>query len=61
MPVVSRITVASICQYSLGRVALRPVLGFAGCTRLRGRFHPRSRIILYQVLTDAKSLPRRCA
>ena len=43
MSVVSRITVASICQYSLGRVALKPSLGFARCTCLRGRFHPHSR------------------
>ncbi len=58
MPVVSRITVASIFQYSLGPVALRPSLGFAGCTRLRGRFQPRSRIILYQVLADALRVKR---
>ena len=60
MSVVSRITVASICQYSLGHVALKPSLGFARCTCLRGRFHPHSRSILYQVLAEVKSLPRRC-
>ncbi len=58
MPVVSRITVASICQYSLGRVVLRPSLGFAGCTCLRGRFHPHSRIILYQVFAEALRVKR---
>ena len=54
MPVVSRITVASICQYSFGRFARSPSLGLAGCTRVRRRFNPRSRIILYQVVEHSR-------
>src|ERR1700676_1245141 len=54
-------TVVSMCHISLARVVRRPIFGFAGCTRSRGRRQPYCRTRRYQVEGEAQTLLRRRA
>jgi hypothetical protein len=53
--------VVSMCHISFARVVRSPILGFAGCTRSRGRRQPFCRTRRYQVEGEAQTLPSRWA
>ena len=54
-------TVVSMCHMSFARVVRSPIVGFAGCTRSRGRRQPYGRTRRYQVEGEAPTFPSRCA
>lgn len=55
LPSTSRTIVVSICQISWGSSPRTPTFSLAGCTRSRGRRHPRSRTSRCQVVAHAKT------
>lgn len=61
VPSSKRMTVVSICHISPGRVVRSPVVGFAGCTRSRGRRQPNRRTRSYQGDAEAQTVPSRWA
>jgi len=61
VPSSRRMTVVSMCHISFARVVRSPRVGFAGCTRSRGRRQPFCRTRRYQVEGEAQTLPSRWA
>src|SRR6516164_4846347 len=61
VPSSRRMTVVSMCHISSARVVRRPIFGFAGCTRRRGRRQPYCWTSRYQVEGAAHTLPSRWA
>ena len=59
VPSSRRMTVVSMCQISSAHVVRMPTFGFAGCTRSRGRRHPKRRTRRYQVEGEAQTRARR--